>query len=199
MGKGFLLKRESMCAMMADGFMLSRAVFAILLVAMALPSAALGQTLKVAPLSRDGQVLVSFELEQELTDEIRETIHSGLTYSFVYRVELRRGSLFWFDRTIDDAVVTATVRYDNLTRRYHVTRLLDGRTDWADTTDREEIAWGWLTRGFDRLSLFSRVPLQINAEYNLRVRAHATPRNALFLMPWQGNGVVGFAKFTFIR
>ncbi|CAN5436958.1 hypothetical protein BH23ACI1_BH23ACI1_29630 [soil metagenome] len=179
--------------------MLSRVVIALFLVALALPSAALAQSLKVAPLSRDGQVLVSFSLGQELTDEIREAIHSGLTYSFVYKVDLRRGSSVWFDRTIASAVVTATVRYDNLTRRYQVTRLLDGRTDWADTTDREEIAWGWLTTGFDRLPLFSRTRLQVNAEYYLRVRAHSTPRNALFLMPWQGDDVVGLAKFTFIR
>lgn len=178
--------------------MLSRIVVALLL-ALSLPSVALAQSLKVAPLSRDGQVLVSFELGQEITDEIREAIHSGLTYSFVYKVDLRRSAAIWFDRTIASAVVTAAVRYDNLTRRYHVTRLIDGRTDWADTTDREEIAWGWLTSGFDRLSLFSRTSLQPNAEYYLRVRAHATPRNAAFLMPWQGDDVVGSVKFTFMR
>jgi hypothetical protein len=178
--------------------MLSRVV-AVLLLALGFPSLALAQSLKVAPLSRDGQVLVSFELGQELTDEIREAIHSGLTYSFVYKVDLRRGSAIWIDRTIASAVVTATVRFDNLTRRYHVTRLLDGRTDWADTTDREDVAWRWLTTGFDRLQLFNRVALQVNAEYYLRVRAHSSPRNAAFLMPWQGDDVVGLAKFTFIR
>lgn len=177
--------------------MFSRVV-AILLLAVALPSVALAQSLKVAPLSRDGQVLVSFELGQELTDEIREAIHSGLTYSFVYKVDLRRGS-WWFDRTIASAVVTAAVKFDNLTRRYQVSRLIDGRTVWSETTDREDIAWGWITNGFDRLSLFNRVSLQANAEYHLRVRAHATPRNAAFLMPWQGDDVVGSVKFTFMR
>lgn len=179
-------------------FMPSRAVLALLL-ALALPAVAAAQSLKVAPLSRDGQVLVSFELQQELTDEIREAIHSGLTYSFVYKVDLRRGSSIWFDRTIASAVVTATVKFDNLTRRYHVSRLIDGRTVVSETTDQEEVAWSWLTDGFDRLSLFNRTPLQANAEYYLRVRAHATPRNAAFLMPWQGDDVVGSVKFTFMR
>lgn len=178
--------------------MLNRIVVALLL-AVALPSVALAQSLKVAPLSRDGQVLVSFELEQELTDEIREAIHSGLTYSFIYKVDLRRGAAIWFDRTMASAVVSATVKFDNLTRRYQVSRLIDGRIVWSDTTDREEVAWGWITNGFDRLSLFSRTPLQPNAEYYLRVRAHATPRNAAFLMPWQGDDVVGSVKFTFMR
>jgi hypothetical protein len=180
--------------------MFIRAVVSLFfLAALGLPALADAQTLKVAPLARDGQVLVSFELEQELTDEIREAIHSGLTYSFVYRVDLRRGSAVWFDRTVASAVVTATVKYDNLTRRYYLSRLVDGRTEWSDKTEREEVAWGWLTNGFDRLPLFSRVPLQPNAEYNLRVRAYSTPRNAAFLLPWQGNDVVGMVKFTFIR
>jgi hypothetical protein len=180
--------------------MFNRAVVVFaLLAAVSLPALAEAQSLKVAPLARDGQVLVSFELEQELTDEIREAIHSGLTYSFVYRVDLRRGSAIWFDRTIASAVVTATVKYDNLSRRYHVSRLLDGRTEWSDMTDREDVAWRWLTNGFEKLALFNRVPLQANAEYNLRVRAYSTPRNAAFPLPWQGNDVVGFVKFTFIR
>src|SRR3712207_3275795 len=81
-----------------------------------------GQSLQVVPLPRDGEVLVSFKLGEALTEDIRAAIHSGLTISFVYKVDLRRGSAGWFDRTIASAVVTATVRYDNLTRRYHVTR-----------------------------------------------------------------------------
>jgi hypothetical protein len=185
--------------MMAPFHMLSRIVILLFLAALGLPALADAQTLKVAPLSRDGQVLVSFELGQELTDEIREAIHSGLTYSFVYRVELRRGAAIWFDRTLASAVVTATVKYDNLTRRYYVSRLIDGRTDWMDKTDREDEAWDWLTKGFDRMALFTRVSLQANAEYYLRVRAYSTPRNAAFPLPWRGDDVVGMVKFTFIR
>ena len=162
-------------------------------------SAPAEQNLQVAPLPRDGQVLVSFKLGQPLTPEIREAIHSGLTVSIHYTVDLRRQSSVWFDRTIASAVVTATVKYDNLTRRYHVTRMLDGRTERAETTDREDVAWDWLTTGFDRMELFRRVALEANAEYYLRVRAQTTPRNASFVWPWQGDDVVGLAKFTFIR
>lgn len=169
----------------------------VLLSAVALSAAE--QSLQVIPLPRDGEVLVSFKLAEALTDDIRAAIHSGLTISFVYKVDLRRGSAAWFDRTIASAVVTATVRYDNLTRRYHVTRLLDGRIDLADTIDREEVAWAWLTQHFDRLPLFRQVPLERNGEYYVRVRAHTTPRNAAFLWPWQREDVVGLAKFTFVR
>jgi hypothetical protein len=157
------------------------------------------QQLQVAPLPRDGQVLVSFQLQQELTDELRTTIRSGMAVSFTYRVDLRRGSAIWFDRTLASAVVKATVRYDNLTRRYLLTRTLDDRMERPDTTDSEEVAWKWLTNQFDRLPLFSSVKLESNGEYYIRVSAHAAPRNAAFVWPWRGDDVVAFTKFTLIR
>ena len=170
----------------------------VLLSAVALAAPA-QQTLQVAPLPRDGEVLVSFKLAYALTDDIRTAIHSGLTVSFVYKVDLRRGSAIWFDRTIASSEVRATVRYDNLIRRYHLTRMIDGRTDRADTTDREDIAWEWLTTSFDKLELFPRLELEVNGEYYVRVRAHTTPRNASFVWPWQADDVVGFQKFTLVR
>jgi hypothetical protein len=157
------------------------------------------QTLQVTPLPRDGEVLVSFKLDQALTDDIKAVIQSGLLVKFVYKVELRRSSAAWFDRTIASAVVGATVKYDNLTRRYSVTRTLNGGMDWADTTTHEDEAWRWLTSDFARLSLFHGVALEPNAEYYVRVRANASPRNSAFLWPWAADDAVGFAKFTFIR
>lgn len=170
--------------------------FVFVAAALAAPAA---QTLQVAPLSRDGQVLVSFKLAQDLTDDIRTAIHSGMTVSFVYKVDLRRGSSVWFDRTIASTEVRATVKYDNLTRRYEMRRMLDGRMDDLDKTDSEDVAWAWLTARFDRLPLFRSLALESNAEYYVRVSAHSAPRNAAFVWPWQGDDVVGFTKFTLIR
>ena len=87
--------------------------------------------------------------------------------------------------------------YDNLTRRYHVTRRADGRLERADIIDREEVARAWLTE-FEKLPLFSSDLLERNAEYYLRVRAHTMPRNASFVWPWEPD-VAGLAKFTFLR
>src|SRR4051812_45256193 len=99
--------------------MISRAAF-VWLSLISLASSP-GQILEVAPLPRDGQVLVSFKLGEAFTDEVEAAVHSGLTVSFVYRVDLMRGSSVWFDRTLASTVVTATVRFDNLTRKYHIT------------------------------------------------------------------------------
>ena len=80
------------------------------------------QAIQVTPVVRDGRVLVSFKLSDAFNnEEIRAAIHSGLTITFVYDVDLRRSAAAWVDRTIDAATVSAGVQYDNLARRYHVT------------------------------------------------------------------------------
>ena len=155
------------------------------------------QNMHVTPLARDGRVLVTFRLSDAFNDDIRTAIHSGLTITFVYDIELRRGSTMWVDRTISQATVMATVRYDNLTRRYYVTRREDGRLERADTVYREDIAREWLT-SFDKLPLFRSDLLERNAEYYLRIRAHTMPRNASFVWPWE-QGIAGLAKFTFLQ
>jgi hypothetical protein len=157
------------------------------------------QSLQVTPLPRDGEVLVSFKLDEALTDDIKAKIQSGLTVRFTYKVELRRASPAWFDRNIKSAEVAASVKYDTLTRRYSVSRTVDGRIEWAETTQKEDEVWHWLTNDFARLSLFRGVALEPNAEYYVRVRANASPRNASFIWPWAGDDAVGFAKFTFVK
>jgi hypothetical protein len=179
--------------------MLGRLGIFCLLLTLGAPLVASDQTVQVIPLPRDGELLVSFKLGQPLTEDIRTAIQSGLTIKFVYKVDLRRSAAGWFDRTIASAVVTASVKYDTLTRRYHISRMVDGRTDFADTTDSEEAAWKALTDDFARMALFHGVPLEANAEYYIRVRANSTPKNATFLWPWQADDAVGLAKFTFIR
>lgn len=180
--------------------MLSRSLLLLASLLSALsPQFPSGQTLQVIPLPRDGEVLVSFKLDEALTDDIRAAIHSGLTIRFVYKVDLRRSSAVWVDRTIKSAVVTASVRYDTLTRVYHFSRAVDGRIEFADTTNKEDVAWNALTRDFARLSLFRGITLEPNADYYVRVRANASPRSSAFVWPWQGDDAMGFAKFTFIR
>src|SRR5215204_7302650 len=96
------------------------------------------QAIQVTPLVRDGHVYVSFQLSDAFeNEEIRAAIHSGLTITFVYDVELRRTAAAWMDRTIQSSTVSAGVRYDNLARRYHLTLRADGRTEDSRTLDRE--------------------------------------------------------------
>ena len=173
----------------------SRALaFAIVLTTAAVCSA---QTIQVTPLAKDGRVLVSLRMNDVFTEEVRAAMHSGLRITFVYDIELKRGTALWVDRTVSASTVTATVEYDILTQRYLATRREDGRIISSETLEREDAARAWLTE-FEKLPLFSSALLERNTEYYLRVRAHTMPRNASFVWPWEG-GIAGLAKFTFLR
>ena len=130
-------------------------------------------TLKIVPLVRDGQVLVSCHLSDAYTADLREVIQSGLRTTFTYTVELRLKVPMWVDRIVEAAVVTTTVQYDNLTRRHSVSRLLDGRVEDAKVTDDEAAVREWLT-AFDKLPLFRTTRLEPNRE-SLRRGARRGP------------------------
>lgn len=153
--------------------------------------------IRVTPLARDGQLLVSFELPGAVTGEIRETIRSGLPTSFAYDFELRRGVPLWIDRTLAVATVLATVQYDNLTGRHQLSRSIDGRVEAALVTEDAATVEQWLTR-FDRVPIFSTADLETNAEYYVRVRARARPKSTWSILPWERGGAWGHARFTFL-
>ena len=154
------------------------------------------EPLRVRPLVRDGQLLVSFALEQGFTNEVREFVQSGLRTTFTYTVELKLKVPAWVDRTIGIAVVSTTVEYDNLTRRHTISRTLDGRMEESRVVEDEAIVRQMMTN-FERLPLFDTDLLEQNREYYVVVHAEARPRSGAALWPW-GGATSGMAKFTFI-
>jgi hypothetical protein len=153
--------------------------------------------LRIVPLVRDDHVLVTFELAEGFTDEVRAAIKSGLKTTFTYTVDLRLEVPAWVDRTIATAIVTNSVQYDNLTRLHTVTRVFDGKPEATQVTDSEAAVRQSMTT-FQRLPLFRTSILEPNREYYVRITATARPSNGAFLWPW-GSGTSGQAKFTFIR
>lgn len=171
-------------------------ICALLLVA-ATGVAIAAEGLRIVPLVRDDLVLVTFELADGFTDEVRAAIRSGLKTTFTYTVDLRLEVPVWVDRTIATTVVTNSVEYDNLTRLHSVVRMLDGKVQAAQVTDSEASVRQLMT-SFQRLPLFRTSILEPNREYYVRISATARPSNGAFLWPW-GSGTSGQAKFTFIR
>ena len=152
----------------------------------------------VTPLTRDGQVQVSFDLSDGFTSEVRDAIQSGLATTFSYTLELRRGAATWFDVTIAQVTVSATVRFDNLTRRYQMSRSVNGHVEDGGPTADEDAVRRWMTH-FERIPLSTTSSLEVNGEYYVRVRAQTRPRNAWVIWPWDGGSALGRAKFTFIQ
>lgn len=178
-----------------------RLTLAVCLLAVLLASPAAAQqkddeSVRVRPLVRDGQVLVSFALDGGMTDEMRAVIQSGLRTVFTYTVDLKMKVPAWVDRSIATAVVSTTVEYDNLTRRHIVSQTLDGRMEESRIVE-DPAQVQQLVTTFDRLPLFKTTLLEPNREYYVVVKADARPRSSSAIWPWAG-GITGSAKFTFI-
>ena len=153
-------------------------------------------SVRIVPLVRDGQVLITFEIPDGYTEEVRAAIQSGLRTTFTYTVDLRVEVPAWADRTIQTVTVHNVVKYDNLTRRHTLERTLDGRIDLSNVTESETVVRQFMT-GFRRLPLFRTSKLEANREYYVRVRATARPSSGSMLWPF-GSGITALAKFTFI-
>ena len=169
-----------------------------LLAVSAAPAAGQGpETLRVRPLIRDGQVLVTFSLDGGLTEEMKAVVQSGLRTVFTYTVELKLKVPAWVDRTVASVVVSTSVDFDNLTRRHTISQALDGRVEESFVVeDPAQVAQ--MVTNFDRLPLFDTKVLEANREYYVLVKADARPRSTAALWPWSGTAS-GSAKFTFLK
>ena len=165
--------------------------------ALSIVTAVFAEGVRIIPLVRDDAVLVSFELTDGYTPEVKDAVHSGLKTTFTYTVELRQDVPAWVDRTIATSVITNSVQYDNLTRRATLTRTLDGHVESVETTEDEALIRQWMTT-FQKMPLFKTGELEQNREYYVRVRATARPANGSMLWPF-GSGTSAQGKFTFIR
>ena len=152
-------------------------------------------TLRIIPLVRDEQVLVSVDLDDGYDEEVRQVINGGVRTTFTYDVELKMIVPAWVDRTIATAVVTVTDRYDTLTRTHHLSRMVDGRIVDALRTVDEAVAKKWLT-SISGLVLCRTSKLDPHREYYVRISAGVRPPGAT-LLGW-ATGVTNLAKFTFV-
>lgn len=151
----------------------------------------------VTTLARDGYILVSLELSGAYTDETRDAVASGLEAAFTFDIELRQAVVFWPDRTVDRALVRASVRYDGLSGQYRVARVVDGEVEEVRVVEEEAVVRELVT-SLERLPLFPTRVLETNGDYHVRVRVHARPRTAWFRWPWDRAAALGRASFTFL-
>ncbi len=153
------------------------------------------ESLRILPLVRDHQVLVSFELLDAYTDEVRDAVSSGLRTTFTYNVDLRMDVPFWADRTVATTLVSIANDYDSLTGRHSLARRIDGRVIEALVTEDEDVVREWFTK-LTRLPLCETSRLHPNRDYYVRVSARSRPQVGSVLA-W-ANAIRGQATFTFI-
>jgi Domain of unknown function (DUF4390) len=153
------------------------------------------ESLRIVPLVHEKQVVVTVEMADAYTDDVRDVISSGLRTTFTYDVQLRMLVAGWVDRTVATAVVSVTDQYDNLTRRHSLSRSIDGRTDDAAVTEDEAVVRRWLTT-LTRVPLCDTGKLERNRDYYVRVSARKRPQHGT--LPFAFSSISGQAKFTFI-
>jgi hypothetical protein len=154
--------------------------------------------IKVTPVVADGQVFVSFLAPEALGPEAHELVQSGLLMTLSFTIDLKQPTSAWFDRALAQVSVSSSVKYDNLTGVYHVSRMRDGHVFWSERTSDFTTARTELTT-FDRIPVAVDGLLQANAEYYVHVRMRASPRRTFPLWPWTSDDSSGRAVFTFIR
>ncbi len=169
---------------------------AFVMIAAALGGEAYAQgTLRIVPLVRAEHVIVSVDLDNGYTEEVRQVINGGVRTTFTYDVELKMIVPAWVDRTIATAVVTTADHYDTLTRVHNLSRSVDGRVVETHVTENEATAKKWLT-SLNSLALCRTSRLDPHREYYVRISARVRPPGAT-LLGW-ATGVTNLAKFTFV-
>lgn len=151
------------------------------------------ETLRIIPFISDNRVLVTFELNDAYTPEVREAIASGLRTTFSYQLELRTPA--WIDRTVGTAVVAATDQYDNLTRRHTLTRTVDGKVEDVLVTEDEAVVKTWLTK-WVRVPVADTSRLDPARDYYVRVTTRTRPPGGSLL--GLTKTITGQVRFTFV-
>lgn len=153
------------------------------------------ESLRIVPIVSDDTVMVSVELNDAFTNEVREAIASGLRTTFTYEVELRMEVPLWVDRTIATAVVSTLDQFDNLTRRHSLSLMIDGRIQDVAVTEDEAAVEHWMTT-LSRVPVYQASLLEPNRDYYVRIRTQVRPHSTS-IVGWTSS-VSGQAKFTFI-
>lgn len=151
----------------------------------------------IVPVIREDGIFVSFRAEEAFTDDIVHAIETGLEVSFRYNVELKRVRRVWFDEKAAARRIQTTVSYDNLTKRYSMTREIDGKIDATEVVDNPEAMQRFMTT-FESLLLFDVSSMEPNEAYYLRVNGVMKDRNVLLLIPWNVGADWREAHFTYL-
>ncbi len=151
----------------------------------------------LVPLVLSDGVFVSFRAGDAFSDDIDRAIETGLEVNFRYNVELKRPRGIWPDGQIARRLISATVTYDNLTKRYKLSREIDGKIDRTEIVADAEAMRRFMTT-FESLRLFELSELKPNDSYYVRVKGVMRERNLLLLIPWDVGTGWKEARFDYV-
>lgn len=148
-------------------------------------------------LIRDKKIFVTFRMAEAFNEEIEKTIASGLPVSFRYEVQLKRVRAIWLNQRVETRRITNTVTYDNITKRYTLSRDIDGGIVATEVVaDRNDMA-EFMT-AIDNVPLFEVGSLEPNADYYLRVKGLVKERSLFLFIPWDQDSGWEKKYFTYL-
>jgi hypothetical protein len=170
---------------------------ALWLVLVARLPAAAAELLDLGLLVKDKKIYVSFRMTEAFNEDIEKAIASGLPVSFRYEVQLKKIRAIWLNQKVDTRRITNTVTYDNITKRYTLSRDIDGAivatVVIADLNDMVEFM-----TVIDDMGLFDVSSLEPNADYYLRVKGLVKERNLFLFVPWDQDSGWEKVYFTYL-
>jgi hypothetical protein len=142
---------------------------------------------ELVPVVRSDGIFVSFRAGDAFNEDIMHAIRTGLEVTFRYNIELKRPRGIWPDGQVARRAISATVTYDNLTKRYKLTREIDGKIDATEVVADAEA-----------LRMFELSELEPNDSYYVRVKGVMRERNLLLLIPWDVGTGWKEARFDYV-
>jgi hypothetical protein len=132
--------------------------------------------------STQSDLVLSARISGGFSKEFKEAVIKGIPFTIVFFIDLYKVREFWFDKKIVQKTETGTIRYNDFTREYSVSR------SWAEespvivpTVDRA----AQLISEVDRLEVIPLSMLKKNRKYQIRAKARCqVHRNLLFRPPW---------------
>jgi hypothetical protein len=113
-------------------------------------------------------LVLNLQLEGAFTDRIQQAILNGDPTTFKFIVTLSQVKNLWIDDNIADFVVIHTVRYDNATKEFSVTRSWRGSSPEKTRSFQEAQQ---LMSVIDRLSIIPLNELEPGHQYQLKTKA----------------------------
>jgi Domain of unknown function (DUF4390) len=150
------------------------------------------------PVVRGDAIFVGFRVDDAFDEDIEHAISTGLEVTFRYNVELKRMRALWLDPRVARCEIQTTVAYDNLTKRYKLTREVDGKVDATEVVADADAMRRFMTT-IDSMRLFGLARLEPNETYYVRVKALLRERNLLLLIPWDVATDWKEATFNYVR
>jgi Domain of unknown function (DUF4390) len=146
---------------------------------------------------KDKKIFVTFRMTDAFNDDIERSIASGLPVSFRYDVQLKKVRTVWFNQKIVTRRITNTVKYDNITERYTLSRDVDGGIVATELVADRDAMMRFMTAIRD-LPLFDVSLLEPNNDYYLRVKGLVKERNLFLFIPWDQDSGWEKTYFTYL-